>query len=83
MPFDVTRLRIEQAAHLGYNVTSLCCSFDDCETVQSCMLMTKFRTEVMTLGLTLRAVHPDALIPTYKKTHCLKHTRPHPEHPQL
>jgi len=82
MPFDVTRLGIEQAAHLGYNVTSLCCSFVGSDTVQSCTMKTKFRTEVMTLSLTLRAVHPDALIPIYKKTHCLKHIKPHPEHPQ-
>jgi hypothetical protein len=76
MIFDVTRLRIEQATHLGYNITSLCCSFVGCDTVQSCTLMTKFRTELTTLGLTLRPVHHDALIPTYKKTHCLKHTDP-------
>jgi len=82
MPLDVTRLRIEQSAHLGYNVTGLCCSFVGCDTVQSCMLMTKFRTEEMTLSLTLRAVHPDTLITTYKNTHCLQHTRPHPEHSQ-
>jgi hypothetical protein len=82
MPFDVTRLRIEQAAHLRYNVTSLRCSFVGCDTMQSCMMKKKFLTELMTLGLTLRAVHPDALIPIYKKTHCLKHTRPHSEHPQ-
>ena len=68
MPFDVTRLRIEQAAHLGYSVTSLCCSFVDCDRVQSCTLMTKFRTEVMALGLTLRAVHPDALIPSKRRS---------------
>jgi hypothetical protein len=82
MPFDVTRLRIEQGTHLGYNFTSLCRRFVGCDTVQSCKLMTKFRTEVMTLGLTLRTVHPDALISTYMKTHCLKHTRPDPEYPQ-
>jgi len=36
MSFGVTRIGIEHATHLGYNVTSLFCSFLGCDTVQSC-----------------------------------------------
>jgi hypothetical protein len=41
MPFVVWRLRTEQAALLGYNVTSLCCGYLCCDTVQSCKWVIK------------------------------------------